>query len=115
MSRGWCTNSSFMVLMSLVNSPIARILRSGNTKSGASSRLSSCHVRLLVRRANPRARDGVPGKPENLVRNSEAVPRLNRDGTSVARLTISTLRTYVRHMTGTENEGESLACQGLHN
>src|SRR5665811_470006 len=48
MSCNWCTNRSFMVLMSLVKSPIARILFVSGTHSAAGSSPARCDARLLI-------------------------------------------------------------------
>src|SRR3982074_1833919 len=111
MSCNWCTNRSFMVLMSLLKSPIARFL------------LFREHDSARRRHADMFDADvSANGLTTRLFLPSEKTSRgepwnTARDGTakSNAKTRISSVRTYVRRVTAAAIEGRSWRCQGLHN
>src|SRR6266850_2941617 len=106
-------NRSFMVLMSLVKSPIVRVLFCGTPQRGLLSPIRR-YVRLLVSALTGRAR------------GCSCVPPKRRDGTAISRekeqrrtapdtIRISRRRTYVRRMTAGPTRTEAVVVKGLHN
>jgi hypothetical protein len=103
----------FMVMMSLVKSPIAVIVQMGNTQAQAFFP-AGCALMFDAAGSEPAHEKDVPKGLENAVMERTERQKERAEWTSL-RLKIVNAATYVGHMTGTADEAKRHACQGLHN
>ena len=104
----------FMVVMSLVKSPIAVIVQMGNTQAQAFFPAGCALFMFDADWELTGQRKDVPKGLENAVMERTERQKEPAERTSL-RLKIVNAATYVGRMTKRANEAKSHACQGLHN
>src|ERR1700730_3160916 len=118
MSCSWCTNRSFMVLMSLVKRPMALILFWFREHDSAAVSLPERrYVRLRIQ-SQPRDRGLVPETCKNLamgISEHAGVRRSGRTNRQMPGLESAGVKTYVWRVTAMLSEDRSWRCQGLPN
>src|SRR5439155_2066464 len=104
----------FMVVMSLVKSPVAVSVQMGNTQAQAFFPAGCALFMFDADWELTGQRKDVPKGLENAVMERMERQKERAERTSL-RLKIVKAATYVGHMTGTADEAKRHACQGLHN